>query len=210
MEKEIYRVQPIIIYPECIIKNGYQSDCRTCEKKNTCLSPRSMCIRPYKSHKDGCPNYGKLPTCPPNMPCMYNEMFDTSEVYALVTKLDLETHYKEMREKHPNLTNGKEKNTRYWQPKSLRDNDITISEFYRENPDKEDFVSTRLLECMGVDVVSTMKDVGVEIKFPVKKEALRISFIAKVLHESLDKYGFKIYKETKSREKKGMKILVKR
>ena len=211
MEKEIYRVQPIIIYPECILENGYQSDCRTCEKKNTCLSPRSMCIRSYKNHKDGCPNYGKLPTCPPNIPCMYDEMFYTEEVYAVVTKFDLEAYRNERMIRRPDLPPGQLTNIRNWQPIDLKNNDIAVAEFFREN-DKEDFISTRLLECMGVDVVSTMNKVGLEIKFEpleIKKEVIRVSFIAKVLKGSLNKYGFYIYEETKNKDKKGLKVLKK-
>ena len=88
MEKEIYKVNPIIIYPECILDHGYQDNC---------LSPRSMCIRPYKNHKNGCPNFGKLPTCPPNIPCMYDQAFDISDVYAVVTKFYLEEYFNKRR-----------------------------------------------------------------------------------------------------------------
>ena len=62
---------------------------------------------------------------------------------------------------------------------------------------------------MGVDVVNTMKEVGIEIKFPVVDYAYRVAFAAKVYDDALEKYGFKIYEETKG-PKKGMKTLVKR
>lgn len=209
MEKEIYKVNPIIIYPECILEKGYQDNCFTCEKKNNCLSPRSMCIRPYKNHNNGCPNFGKLPTCPPNIPCMYDQIFDTNEVYAIVTKLDLKSYFDKRRERRPDLAEGQIKNIRIWQPMALKENDYAISEFYRENSDKKDYISTRLLECMGVDVINTMKEVGLEIKFPVIDYAYRVAFLAKVYRDALDKYGFTIH-EVRNGPKKGLKTLIKK
>ena len=209
MEKEIYKVNPIIIYPECIIKTGEQDNCFSCDKISECLSPRSMCVRPYKNHKYGCPNFGKLPTCPPNIPCMYDQIFDISDVYAVVTKFYLEEYFNKRREKRPDLAEGQIKNIRIWQPIAIKENDYAISEFYKENPSKSDYVSTRLLECMGVDVMNTMKKVGVVIKFPVKEYAYRVAFLAKVYEEALEKYGFEIYEEN-NKLKKEMKTLVKK
>jgi hypothetical protein len=206
MEKEIYKVNPIIIYPECIINKGYQDNCFNCDKRDNCLSPRSMCIRPYKNHKNGCPNFGKLDTCPPNIPCMYDQIFDTSDVYAVVTKFNLEEYFNKRRLNRPDLAEGQIRNIRIWQPIAVKENNYAISEFYKENPDKKDYVSTRLLECMGVDVINTMKNVGVIIKFPVTDYAYRVTFVAKVYEDMLDKYGFKIYEE-KTGSKKGIKTL---
>ncbi len=208
MEKEIIKVNPIIIYPECIIKNGYQDNCFECDKKNECLSPRSMCIKPYKNHKDGCPNFGKLPTCPPNIPCMYDQVFDTSDVYAVVTKFNLDEYFAKRRKNRPDLAEGQIRNIRVWQPIALKENDYAISEFYKENPDKKEYVATRLLECMGVDVINTMKEVGIDIKFPVEDYAYRVSFLAKIYDDALEKYGFEIHEENNGM-KKGIKSLVK-
>lgn len=209
MEKEIYKVNPIIIYPECILNYGYQDNCFECDKLDKCLSPRSMCIRPYKNHKYGCPNFGKLPTCPPNIPCMYDQIFDTSDVYAVVTKFYLEEYFDKRRKKRPDLAEGQIRNIRVWQPIAIKENDYAISEFYQENIDKQDYVATRLLECMGVDVINTMKEVGVEIKFPVEDYAYRVSFVAKAYYDVLEKYGFEIYEEN-SKLKKGIKTLLKK
>ena len=209
MEKEVLKVHPIIIYPNCIIKNGVQDNCFTCSEYQECLSPRSMCIRPYKNHKNGCPNFGRLPTCPPNIPCMYDQVFDISDVYAVVTKFNLYEYFDERREANPNLAEGQIRNLRIWQPKTLRDNDYAIRDFYLEHPEKKDYVSTRLLECMGVDVVHTMQEVGIEIKFPPGEYVYRISFVAKPYLDAIKKYGFEIYEE-KNPNKKGIKLLIKK
>ena len=209
MEKEIYKVKPIIIYPECVIKAGKQNDCHICINKDNCLSPRSMCIRPYKNHPLGCPNFGRLPTCPPNIPCMYDQIFDTSDVYAVVTRFDLKSYFEKRRQNRPDLPEGQIRNIRVWQPIAIKENDYAIAEFFRENSDKSAYVSTRLLECMGVDVINTMKEVGLEITFPVKDYAYRVAFVADAIKEKLDLYGFEIHEEI-SKNKKGMKTLIKK
>ena len=209
MEKEVLKVKPIILYPECILEKGKQDNCLTCEKVESCLSPRSMCIRPYKNHKYGCPNFGKLPTCPPNIPSMYDQIFDISDVYAIVTKFNLKDYFNKRREKRPDLPEGQIRNLRAWQPIAIKENDFAICDFYKENSDKKDYISSRLLECMGVDVINTMKEVGINIKFPVEDYAYRIAFAAKVYDEALEKYGFEINEE-KTGPKKGMKTLVKK
>lgn len=209
MEKEIYKVNPIIIYPKCILDNGVQNDCFICDNLDKCLSPRSMCIKPYKNHKYGCPNFGKLPTCPPNISCMYDQIFDINDVYAVVTKFNLEEYYNKRRVNRPDLAEGQIRNIRVWQPIAIKENDYAISDFYKENPSKIDYVSTRLLECMGVDVISTMKEAGVIIKFPVEEYAYRIAFVAKVYKDVLEKYNFYVKEET-NKLKKGVKTLVKK
>ena len=207
MEKEIYKVNPIVIYPECFVKNGKQDNCFYCDKNNDCKSPRSMCIKPYNNHKNGCPNYGRLQTCPPNIPCMYDQIFDVGDVYAVVTKFYLEEYFNKRRKNRPDLAEGQIRNIRVWQPIAIKENDYAISEFYKEYPNKNNYVSTRLLECMGVDVVNTMKEVGVFIKFPVEEFAYRIAFVARVYEDMLNKYGFKIYEE-KNKLKKDVKTLI--
>ena len=93
MEKEIIKVEPIVIYPDCVKRNGVQGDCHKCSNKANCLSPRSMCINPYKNHKEGCPKFGSSSECPPAIPCMYDQIFNIDDVYAIVTRLNLYEFY---------------------------------------------------------------------------------------------------------------------
>ncbi len=192
MEKEIYRISPIVIYPECIKIYGRQDNCFTCLKKEDCQSPRSFCIRPYKNHPKGCPNYGIKDTCPPHVKGMYDEIFDAREVYAVVTKFDLEKFFDERRKKLPMLAEGQIRNLLVWQQKAVRENNDALRRFYENNPEKQDFVSTRLLECLGVDVVGTMKEVGIDLKFPVEDYAYRIAFLAKTNPYILEELGYMV------------------
>ena len=208
-KKEIYKVNPVIIYPECILNKGHQDNCFKCNKLDECTSPRSMCIASYKNHINGCPNYGRLETCPPNIPCMYDEIFDIGDVYAIVTKFDLASYFQGRRERRPDLAEGQIRNLRAWQSIAIKENDYAITDFYNRYPEFNNYVATRLLECMGVDVINTMKQVGVNIKFPVEDYAYRIAFVANVYKEALEKYGFLVHEEL-SGPKKGMKTLVRR
>ncbi len=211
MEKEIYKVKPIIIYPICLENTGIQNDCYACDNKEKCIvyQPRCMCIKPYKNHKYGCPNFGRLSTCPPNIPSMYDQIFDISDVYAIVTKFNLSQYFQMRRERRPDLPEGQIRNLRAWQPIAIKENDYAIADFYNENPELSDYISTRFLECMGVDVINTMKEVGINIKFPVEEYAYRIAFAAKVYKETLDKYNFEI-SEVLTGSKKGIKTLVRK
>lgn len=208
MEKIITKVEPIIIYPTCILETGMQNDCNTCLEKNSCISPRCMCIKPYKNHKYGCPNYGKLDTCPPKIPSMYDQIFYTDDVYAVITKFNLYEYYNKRRKNRPDLPEGQIRNLRCWQPITIKENDIAVSEFYHKYTNKNDYVSTRLLECMGVDVINTLKKVGVIISFPIEEYVYRVSFLAKVINEGLNKYGFEVYEDTKKKIKTLRKVSI--
>ena len=65
------------------------------------------------------------------------------------------------------------------------------------------------IKIIALNVVNTMKEVGVEIKFPVEEYAYRVVFIAKVFEEVLEEYGFQVHEETNKR-KEGVKTLIKK
>ena len=209
MEKEIYQIEPIVLYPTCILETGKQNDCRKCEYKDVCITyqPRCMCIRPYKNHPEGCPNFGKKPGCPPNVP-MYDQIFDKkTEKFAIVTKYNLAEYYRQRRERRPDLAEGQIRNSRCWQPTTKKENDIAIGEFFQENPEMSNYVATRFLECMGVDVIGTMRNVGLKLTFPVEDIVYRVAFVAEANDVELEKCNYEICME-KSGLKKGMRSLV--
>ena len=209
MEKEIIEVKPHVIYSKCVLENGKQSDCRTCNNKDVCIlyQPRCMCLKPYPGHPDGCPNYGK-PGCPPNTP-MYDQVFDMDEpIYAIVTNYDLEEYFNQRRKNRPDLPEGQIRNSRCWQPRTKKENDYAVRDFLNKL-NRKDYVATRLLESMGVDVIGTMKEIGLEIKFPVIDHVYRVSFAAKAREMPLQEYNTEIYEEEKG-IKKGLRTLVKK
>ena len=143
------------------------------------------------------------------MPCMFDQVFDMSDVYAIVTRFYLEQYFRDRRLLYPNVTEGMLRSNRYWQPKTISENDTAIRDYFLENPDKKDYVSTRFLECMGVDVVGTMKEVGIELKFPPGEIVYRIAFVAKAYEDVLEKYDFEVF-EPKTDKKNGIRTLIKK
>ena len=207
--EEVFEVNPLVLYPICIVEAGKQLDCRNCSNKDVCITyqPRCMCLRPWAGHPNGCPNYGK-PGCPPNTP-MYDQVFDRNEpIYAIVTDYNLEEYFNQRRERRPDLAEGQIRNSRCWQPRTKKENDFAVRDFLNKL-NRKDYVATRLLESMGVDVIGTMKEVGLDIKFPVIDHVYRISFAAKVYEVPLEEYGIEIYEEQKG-IKKGLRTLVKK
>ena len=204
MDKLIIKVDPIILYPPCIKDKGYQEDCRKCGNIENCWKeeqPRSLCIKTYPGHPEGCPNYGKNEECPPKIPAMYDWIFDTRDVYAVITEFDLLAWYEYRRKRKPYLPEGQIKNKMYWQTKDKAKNELAVKDFYKQYPEKKDYVYTNYLECMGVHLVKTLEENGINLEFPVKDFSRRISLVAKVYEEALTKYGFYI------KEKEGTKKL---
>lgn len=114
------------------------------------------CRMPYPDHPHGCPNY---PDCPKQYPD-----FKTLSGYswtAITETFDLKAHAAEMKTKHPQWGDRMCRNLLYWQNgvrKRLRDKAHVYA-----RPLFGDIV-LELPEACGVNVVSTMKRVGVEIK----------------------------------------------
>lgn len=164
MNEFFIEVKPIIIYPPCI-KAGRKQDCFSCDLQtsNKCNSPRSICIKKYKNHKKGCPNYGKKPDCPPDAP-MFDQVFDiTKPIYAIYSTYNLNAHVEKMRVKHPQWTETQLLNVLYWQGtarKYLKDNIALFNELFRS----KGYYSTTSPEAMGVDVTLTLKNVGIDLE----------------------------------------------
>lgn len=186
MDKTILKVKPVIIYPTCI-SVGERQDCFNCEIKYECISPRSICIKPYHNHPNGCPNFGKKDGCPPNTP-MFDQVFDCDDIYAIVTEFDLGSHYDKMKLLHPNWTHYQLINSRYWQGKDRKCHKEALEEFCN----LYDYVVTNWAESMGVDLIETLKKVNMTLKFPVEDTVKRVSLAGKILDGALDKYELSI------------------
>lgn len=176
-------VNPIIEHPPCI-KAGRTQDCFNCglQLSGDCLSPRSLCVKPYKNHKKGCPNYGKRLDCPPLAP-MFDEVFDVSKpIYAIFSTFDLFSHTEKMRKRHPDWTELQLLNVLYWQGtarKQLKERIHDFSKIYRE----KGYYTTTSPEAMGVDVTTTLKNVGIELEWPARNTVYKIAFAGIPLNE---------------------------
>lgn len=168
-------VEPIIIYPNCL-KSGNIQDCFNCslQKYNKCESPRNLCVKFYKNHKKGCPNYGKKNECPPNAP-MFDQVFNLNNpIYAIYSTYDLNAHVQKMHEKHPTWTEAQLLNVLYWQGTARKNLKQKILEFNKLFKDKGYFITTSP-EAMGVDVTHTLQNVGISLEWPARKQVYKIA-----------------------------------
>lgn len=170
------KVKPIIIYPKCL-KEGRKQDCFNCDlfKSNKCISPRSLCVKAYPGHKKGCPNYGKLDLCPPNVG-MIEQIYDlTKDIYCIYIAFDLASHVKKMKQKHPNWNDRQLRNLLYWQgtaKKMLREE---VKKFLSEY-ESLGYKVISSPEAMGVDVTKTLKQIGIILEWSPVNKVYKVTF----------------------------------
>src|SRR3989304_8595156 len=76
---------------------------------------RGYCKLPYRSHPNGCPNFGKHDECPPKVK-LFKDIFDANkDLYFIVEEFNLNEHIKSMKIKYPNWSIYQQKNLLYWQ-----------------------------------------------------------------------------------------------
>ena len=187
----VVEVNPVVIYPECYVPGEViQNDCRTCDKKDSCKSPRSMCINSYHNHPNGCPNFGAKDGCPPDMP-MFDQVYDMSKpIYFIITDFNLLEHVRAMREAHPDWSNYQLFNVRYWQGTSISINEQVSYAWASDHPN---LVLTNYIESMGVYFKGTLKQVGIDLIFREELEkARRITCAGEVFLDRLDEHDMEV------------------
>jgi len=201
----VAKVNPIVIYPKCIL-NGKKQHCFDCGNIKNCESPRSMCIRPYHNHPKGCPNFGKKEGCPPNIP-MFDQVYDLSKpIYLIINEFNLLEHVDNMKKIHPDWSSYQLYNSRYWQGKSVSINKKASYAWLNEHPN---LVLTNWVENMGIDLIKTLKQVNIDLIFNEKLEiARRISCAGEVLLDSLDKYN--LYVDNINQNNYNVKVLTRK
>jgi predicted metal-binding protein len=114
------------------------------------------------------------PGCPPNAP-VFDQVFDmTKTIYAVFCTFDLGAHVIKMRSRHPGWTEKQLRNMLYWQGtagKMLRMNIRKFNALYG----KDGYFAVMSPEAMGVDVTRTMKNIGIELEWPVVNTVYKIA-----------------------------------
>lgn len=178
----IVRVQPHIVTPPCVL-SGEPQDCRQCALSDGtgCASPKSWCIRPYKRHRHGCPNFGTRATCPPHAP-MFDDVFDVGlPVYAVFARFDLAAQVARMAEKHPDWTLRQKRSSLYWQNTVRK---LLREEIHRNHETLSGLWYTLCPEAMGVDVTETLRDVGVRLEWPPESIVCKAAFVGTLRSEA--------------------------
>jgi len=138
---------------------------------------RELCQRPYYGHPKGCPNYGRKKGCPPSA-AYYDVIYDLNQpVYAVINKFDLHSHVKTMKERHPEWTDRQLRNCLYWQPKARKTLKNFIGDFMSLRHPFDSYGVEECPEAMGVDLIKTMRQLRIQLIFPVRDTAYQIALI---------------------------------
>jgi len=131
-----------------------------------------LCCTPYEGHKKGCPNFGKSPTCPPNVRPFEEIINIHDSILAVCLMFDLGAHAEKMKQKHPHWTEKQQYNCLYWQGgmrstlKKLCEDTIKPGQIYLLLP-----------EAHGVNISETLKNVGLILEWPPKKYVWKVAII---------------------------------
>ena len=123
-----------------------------------------LCRLPYDQHKQGCPNWGKHSTCPPQAPWLAEILDLAQPVYAIWTTFDLAAHVAKMQEAHPGWTDRQLHNCLYWQGsarKTLRQEAATFLAAHPADP----WTLLYRPEACGLVVGATMQQLGVTLEW---------------------------------------------
>lgn len=136
-----------------------------------------MCLQKNNSFRNGCPNYGKKPGCPPRN--LFNEDYDlTKPIYLISTDFDLTDHVQRIKIAHPIWTEKAIYNPRYWQAKARKLHEKDIADFLSEHP--EYFVE-RSPEGAGINVNDLCTKLGINLEWPPRKITRIVSVGAKLI-----------------------------
>jgi hypothetical protein len=130
-----------------------------------------LCEKPYPGHPNGCPNYGKKETCPPQAPLL-GELINTDRPVYVIFNIFPFGEWVEKRRK----TSAKRvaagtlkkpwsqrqlENCLYWQPKARKQLRERV-----ESMVPKDLMVLCTPEACGVDVTATMKSIGHNLEWP--------------------------------------------
>ncbi|MCK4526218.1 hypothetical protein KAW18_02505 [candidate division WOR-3 bacterium] len=122
-----------------------------------------LCTRPYTAHKHGCPNYSKLPDCPPEAPYVTDIIDTTREVYTVAMKFDLGEHVANLKVNHPDWSFRQLHNCLYYQ-RGARN---VLFKYAEDCLEMSGRVMLKKPEANGINVMAMLRKVGIRSKFPV-------------------------------------------
>ncbi len=125
------------------------------------MKAREWCKLPYPGHPKGCPNYGKKAICPPTVDTI-DQVFDLARpCWFVIEEFDLGAQAKRMKKIHPEKSEKWCRNSRYWQA-GVRNRLEERTKF--EMVGKPGTISTDCPEAMGVNVILTLRRLGLPIR----------------------------------------------
>lgn len=134
----------------------------------------AFCARPYPGHKNGCPNFGKLPDCPPK--ALFYPRYFQSQATVVAARFDFKNYLQMMHSRHPTWGSKALRNSLYWQG-HLR----AVLKKEVESKLKPGQVALYKPEANGVDVTATCAKVGIFLEWPPVNYVHRIALVANSL-----------------------------
>lgn len=136
---------------------------------------QGLCALPYPKRPRGCPNFRFKPGCPAGTPLL-GEVVDLARpVLAVYLRFDLAAFAARQRRAHPGWTEGQCRNILYWQQCARKQLLALVAEELRGRPD---LVATLCPEALGVDVVATMRTVGVVLTWdPARRYTYLVALV---------------------------------
>lgn len=146
------------------------------------LKAREWCKLPYPDHPNGCPNYGKRVTCPPDAPLIYDFLDLDKPVYLISVQFDLASHIEKMLSKHPAWSERQARCVLYWQGSVNKELKTECDIFKKQHPE---VVTTICPEAMGVNVIETARWCGFQVDTKPAKTVYKIALAGEPKNESM-------------------------
>ena len=138
------------------------------------------CTLPYPGHKNGCPNFGKNESCPPQAPYFLD--IYKPDVFVAFMRFDFGEFLSKKREIHPDWTERALRNPWHFQGHlDSRLRSFVNSEL--DNPEFKNFIVVSSPEAMGVNMHLTALRAGVKLEWPPQKNMYRLALLTQTLKE---------------------------
>lgn len=138
-------------------------------------SVRSLCVKKYRGHSRGCPNFDSRDTCPPKAPLLGRVLDLHKPVYCVWNKFNFGEHVDKLKTSHPDWSKYQLECCLYWQGKArkqLRKRIAEVSKRLAFEP-----VVLTCPEACGVNVTATMKSIGVDLEWPPEQFAYQVALM---------------------------------
>ena len=136
---------------------------------------RDWCKLPYDGHPKGCPNYNKNPNCPEQTP--FKPLLP-DELALLLCKFDMKEYIEDMRVKHSDWTKKQLRCVLYWQGAVKK---LIKKEIEKLHPNfilgSGSGFNCPSMEAAGINVIKTVKKLGIPIKAKPKDTIYLVSLI---------------------------------
>lgn len=139
------------------------------------VNVRQLCRFPYPGHPKGCPNFGKSSTCPPRAALIHELLDLNADVFVVWNRFDFGAHVERMKKRHPEWSDRQAACCLYWQGTARKELNGHIRKVLRR--ERKRLVVVRRPEACGVDVTSTVAEIGIKLEWPPVRWAYQVALL---------------------------------